>query len=338
MSFFEVIYIKKDQRLEYLRVFSCLFVVLGHIANWYMREYPNLAMSSYIYSLIFNGICRVSVPIFFMISGAIFLERPIDYEKTVKRTSDILIKTVVWTFVFVIWDYFYLGQSYSFQLAFSVPVRPHFWFMYVMVGIYATLPLWQKLVSGEPKKLLYYFFQLFIGVLTVTFILKLVKMDITYEIPLVGNCCYVCYFIMGYVIRHYIDDIKIKKRYCFALILLCVTATTVLTFYFSTRFNKHLETFSDFRTVFIAVASLCVFYLAMKIKSLPQNRFVLALSKHSFNIYMFHVFFLDILQQNIALQDIGAWLGFPIFLVFLISLSFASSWLYEKAKGKCRFI
>ena len=303
-----------------------------------MREFPDLSTSSYLYSLVFNGICRISVPIFFMISGALLLERPVDYEKCAKRTSDILIKTVVWTLVFVVWDYFYLGQSYSFKDAFSVPVRPHFWFMYVMVGIYATLPLWQKLVQGDAKKLLGYFTYMFIVILTVTFILKLVKMDVTYEIPLVGNCCYVCYFIMGYVIRHYLDEIKIKKRGCFTVIALCIAATVFLTYYFSVRFNKHLETFSDFRTVFIAVSSLAVFYLVMKMKNLPHNRFISAFSKHSFNIYMFHVFFLDILQQNLALQKIGAWLGFPVFFVFLISLSFASSWLYEKAKGKCSFI
>lgn len=311
-------------------------VILGHISNWYMREYPKLPMDSYVCALLFNGLCRISVPLFFMISGALILEQPTDYKKNNKRTVNILIKTVVWTIVFIVWDFFYLGQRYNFREIFATPVRVHFWFLFVMFGIYITIPLWQKLVSGDSKKLMKYFSVLFIAVMTVSFVLKMLKMHATYEIPLIGSSVYAGYFIMGYVIRHYIDEIKIKKWIPAVVWVLCVTATNLLTLFSSLKSRAHVESYSDFRSVFIGVAAMSVFYLCMKMKEPKGNKWISAISYHSFNIYMMHVFFLDIVQENIDITKFSAWLGFPVFFVFLMSFSFAFSWLFEKAKGKCK--
>jgi len=325
---------KRDERLEYLRVFSCIFVVLGHIANWYMREYPDIAMNSYMCGLLLNGICRISVPIFFMISGALLLEQNIDYKKNTKRAVSMLIKTVMWGILFLLWDYMYLGDGYSFKMLFAVPVRVHFWYMYVMIGIYITVPLWQKLVGGDSKTLLKYFAIVFIAITAINSLLHSTKFTVSYDVPLIGSSCYAGYFIMGYAIRHYIDEIKIKKWICTLVLAISVTATIVLTYYFSVRERTHIEIFSDFRSIFVALASMTVFYLVMKYGKFKSSLWVRIMSKHSFNIYMIHVFFLDILQQNIDVTTVNAWWGTPVFLVFMISMSLAVSWFYETLKGK----
>ena len=227
--------IQKDERLEYLRVFSCLMVVVGHLANWYMRAYPNLSIDSYVCAILMNGVCRVSVPIFFMISGALLLEQQIDFQKNNRRTINMLIKTIVWTLIYIVWDYLYLGQGYELKSMFSTPVRVHFWFMYVIVGIYATVPFWQKMVSGSSKEFLKYFTCLYLGVTAINFILKLNEMSVSYEIPLVGGSSYVGFFIMGYVIRHYIDEIKIKKWISVLVLMVCVTVTVLLTLLYTLK-------------------------------------------------------------------------------------------------------
>lgn len=317
-----------------MRVFACFFVIFGHIANWYMREYPDLPMTSYAVSLMINGICRISVPIFFMISGALILEKPVDLKKNTMRSAGMLIRTVIWTVVYVVWDYFYLGDNYYLNTIFAVPVRTHFWFMYVMVGICITTPFWQKLVRGSSKELMYYFSIIFIGNMAVTFILSRLNMNVTYDIPLIGNCVYVGYFIMGYVIRHYINEIKIKNWVCFAVLVLCVTLTNLYTYYYTVKLGVHCEAYSDFRSVFIGIAAMIVFYFTLKLKEPKHRSWVTFISGHSFNIYMMHVFFLDILQENIDVTKVNVFLGTPVFFVFMLSLSIAFSWIYERAKGK----
>ncbi|MBE6687093.1 MAG: hypothetical protein E7591_07660 [Ruminococcaceae bacterium] len=329
---------QRDERLEYLRVFACFGVILGHISNWYMRAYPDLPFDSYICASVFNGLCRVSVPIFFMISGALILEQNTDYKKNTKRALSILIKTVVWTIVFLIWDYFYLGERYDIHEIFAVPIRVHFWFLYVIFGIYLTVPLWQKLVKDASKELIKYFSVLFISVLTLSFIIESFKMHITYEIPLVGASCYACYFIMGYIIRHYIDEIKIKRWIYVTVWALCVTATILLTLLPSIKHNEHIESFSDFRSAFIGLSALAVFCLFMKAKPFKHNRIISLFSRHSFNIYMIHVFFLDIIQVNIDITKFSAWIGIPVFFIFLLILSLVCSILFELAKGKKQII
>ncbi len=330
--------VNRDERLEYLRVFSCFMVILGHISNWYMREYPDLSTGSYLLSVLLNAVCRVSVPLFFMISGALLLEQQTDYKKSGTRAVNMFIKTVVWTIVYIVWDFFYLGEKYELREMFSTPVRTHFWFMFVMVGIYITLPFWQKLISGDSRLLLKYFSFLFIGVLAVSFILRINDMTATYEIPIVGSTYYVGYFIMGYAIRHYIDDIKIKKHISLIVILGCTLATVLFTTFFSLKFGVHIERFSEFRSVFVGLAAMSVFYLVMKIKSLKHYKWIAVVSKYSFDIYMTHVFFLDILQENLDVTKISAWIGIPVFFVVLLVSSFAFSWIYGKAKGNCKFV
>jgi len=295
-------------------------------------------MDSYICSLLFNSICRVSVPIFFMISGALLLEQPVDFKKNNNRTISMLTKTIVWIMVYIVWDYFYLGERYNIKSIFTVPVRVHFWFMYVMIGICITTPLWQKMVSGDSKSFMKYFTVVFILVMAVTFVLNRMKMSITYEIPLFGNSCYAGYFIMGYFIRHYIDDLKINKWICVAVLLSCISITTILTYNATIKIGRHYEGFSDFRSVFIGVSAMIVFYLVMKMKSPKPRIWISFFSKHSFNIYMMHVFFLDILQQNINVTRISSWLGTPIFFVFMLSLSVIMSWLYERINGNKKSI
>lgn len=297
-----------------------------------MREYPDLPMNSYICSVLYNGICRISVPIFFMISGALLLEQPTDLKKNTKRLISMTLKTIAWGLVFIVWDYFYLGEIYSFKGLFSTPVRVHFWYLYVMVGIYITLPLWQKLVSGDSKKLMKYFSIAFIILLAINFVLDIFRLRVTYEVPLLGNAVYACYFIMGYVIRHYIDEIRIKKWICYTVLIVCVASTDLLTLLASKRAGSHIEIYSDFRTVFIALTSMIVFYLFMKAKEFRHRKWIAVVSKHSFNIYMMHVFFLDIVKEAFDISRINAWYGFPFFFVILISCSLIFSWLFEKLK------
>ena len=121
---------------------------------------------------------------------------------------------------------------------------------------------------------------------------------------------------------------------CIAVLVISVVSTDLFTWLYTNKIGTHCETFSDFRTFFIALASMSVFLMAMKMKMPKQRMWITAISKHSFNVYMMHVFFLDILQQNIDPAKVSSWWGTPVFFIFMFSLSFAMSWIYEKAKGK----
>ena len=75
----------RNRRLDLLRVISMVMVIIIHIANYYCRAYSNISKVSYLGALIFNTISRISVPIFFMISGATLLNKEYDKIKNKHR-------------------------------------------------------------------------------------------------------------------------------------------------------------------------------------------------------------------------------------------------------------
>ena len=85
---------KRDYSLDFLRVVACILVIIIHVANVYCRSYTNIDQINYIGAVIFNVVARISVPIFFMISGALIVkETKFDMKKYIKR---------IWRLVFAL--------------------------------------------------------------------------------------------------------------------------------------------------------------------------------------------------------------------------------------------
>ena len=65
---------KRDYSLDFLRVVACILVIVIHVANVYCRAFTSIEQVNYVGAVIFNAIARISVPVFFMISGALLIK------------------------------------------------------------------------------------------------------------------------------------------------------------------------------------------------------------------------------------------------------------------------
>lgn len=63
--------IKKDYNLELIRTISIFLVVLIHFCNYYIKTAEPRFNVNYSTALFYNVFARVSVPLFFMVSGAL---------------------------------------------------------------------------------------------------------------------------------------------------------------------------------------------------------------------------------------------------------------------------
>ena len=61
-----------------------IMVITIHVANVYSRSFGFISNKSYIFSLIYNTVSRISVPIFLMISGALLVDRGFNKNKYFK--------------------------------------------------------------------------------------------------------------------------------------------------------------------------------------------------------------------------------------------------------------
>ena len=65
----------KDYNLELIRMASFVLVIAIHVSNYFCRAYGQISDGEYLFSLVIDTFARVSVPCFFMISGALLLGR-----------------------------------------------------------------------------------------------------------------------------------------------------------------------------------------------------------------------------------------------------------------------
>ena len=100
---------ERDYKLDFLRVISMFMVVIIHVANCYTRNYGNISNFSYVGSIIFNVISRISVPIFFMISGSLLADRNFNGKKYIKRIIKFIVIIIVWDLIYLLWEYLFLN-------------------------------------------------------------------------------------------------------------------------------------------------------------------------------------------------------------------------------------
>lgn len=323
---------EKNYNMELLRVIACVMVVCIHVTNYYSRGYGEISNSSYIFSIIINGICRLAVPLFFMISGFLLLPEVLVIKKSIRRAFHTFLVLVLWSGIYYIWNLYYRKRDYDFALAFEEPVKKHLWFLYAILGMYIALPFLQCMVKKMPDLLMRYFALLWFGFMTLDFVIALLNMEVTYEVPLVGSSCYLGYFIMGYIISHTMKKVKIPRWICYVGAFSCIAVMIFATYMGTIEIGEHYEDFFEYRNVLIAIAASLVFYDVSKNGTYEfrerTKRMLSFLGGHSFTIYLCHVLFLDIVKLELYPRQVSAWIGIPVYtaLIFGASLMFSVIW------------
>ena len=124
--------------IDIIRIFAFAFIVMLHTLN---RQYGlTVWMSGY-------AVISVGVNLFIMISGYLLLDKVEtvkDFFK--KRFFSILPLFVVFNIVYI---YFY---NHSF-IAVKKISAPHFWYIYMILGLYLLTPWLRKVYSMQKRKL-----------------------------------------------------------------------------------------------------------------------------------------------------------------------------------------
>lgn len=222
--------ISRVRYLDYLRVFATLAVMIIHISgqHFYDTDVRGIAWQSF---NIYDSLFRWGVPVFAMISGALFLSRDIPirriYTKYVLRMA---VAFLFWCFVYYLCGgqgikeqflgLFSDGKTYRYIEILDCPY--HLWFVLTISGIYICLPIIKKIV--EDMKVTRYFLVIafiFVSVLPLISVIvrdfggmrlgalqSVIDSDISsMNMHLVSG--YVCYFILGYCL----STIDISKKH-----------------------------------------------------------------------------------------------------------------------------
>lgn len=298
--------------LDYMRVIACFMVVVVHCCEMFylfngVIDYPDASDRGWV-SLI-DGLCHVSVPLFVIASAYLLVPMRGSSETFFKkRFTKIFIPFIIWSLFYAVvpvWIGRLEGNEweriarifYSFN-----DDSGHLWYMYMLIGIYAVIPIISPWLRQTGKKGL----EIFLGIWFLTTFgpyLRVIFGEIWGESAwnayhaLYYYSGFIGYVVLGYYIREYASWKKSRSIVIGTVSTLVGWAATSGIFYFrsgSSSEYAYVEAPFNFCSFNI---SLLTFGLFVLFKNINWNRGVLLspiteLSKFSYGIYLSHIFIL----------------------------------------------
>lgn len=327
----------RDYSLDWMRLFSCICVICIHVSNVYSRNYKNLEWESYAFSVAVNTAARVSVPLFFMISGALLIPKKVDAEKYKKRIVKYGLLLVLWSVIYYLFNHYYMGpdyELYEFDIKniFYSPVESHLWFLFAILTVYVILPVMQVVCKEAPVELMKKLLIIWLAVTFCITVLDIHEMKIRYQVTGWSNTYYIGYFIAGYFIRRLLEK-QVLPNNCliWAGAIGGFVVTAGLTLWDTSRSHVHIEDYFHYRSVFIAISAMGIFaYCLNKLKKVSMNRWFERATNCSFGIYLVHVIFLNIIREETSFFSYPSILGIPLIVSVIFTASYATVYLLKK--------
>ena len=133
---------QKINWIDNLRGIACMMVVMIHTTSWYITNANVVTPFSWDLSNVLNSASRVSVPLFFMISGYLFFgERSAQQRHFVRIGLCLLFYSVIALIYMKLFTPISVGLSLRYL--FQKPVFYHLWFFFAIIVIYLLSPLIQ---------------------------------------------------------------------------------------------------------------------------------------------------------------------------------------------------
>ena len=344
--------IPRQYNLDYLRVFASIAIILLHVSAHNM-PYVELAGTEWNIYNICNSTTRWGVPVFVMMSGALFLPREIPtktlYKKYIFR---MVIAYVVWSAFYAVTDtigstLFLEGYHATFIeiIGDFISGAVHLWFLPMIIGLYMCIPLIKQLTRND--KLIKYFLFLSLIFCFIKTQIELVTNNLlsgnlqiifqnvntvfkNFNINLVVG--FVAYFILGF----YLNKTEISKKHRTIIYILGVAGlvlTILLNMLASKNAGKSLEVFYSASSVNVLLMSVAVFvwfkYNADGSEKL--NKIIVTLSKYSFGAFLVHIFILQCLHAiGIQSTSFHPVLSVPTITIFTTVVSYLISMVLNK--------
>ena len=287
--------------IDILNIISIFAVVLLH-HNGIVRFYS--ASRAWKTSLIVETAFFWAAPVFLMISGSMLMGYRKKYDtKTFfkKRFTKVLIPFAFWTVVMTIWKV-HIKQlvidKYSIvnlvNIILNYQEEPIYYFGFVIIGIYLTMPLLSNLAEDKYRNSLWFTVLLwFIFNSTLPVICALFKISYNGFLKVqIGD--YLIFVLLGYLLST--KDLERKYRIVlYVLGFLSVVFRYVVTYYLSVRdgfINRTLFEYYEFHSVLLA----CAVFVFIKnvnwdrfIKSEKISKLLGKVASCSFGIYLIHI-------------------------------------------------
>lgn len=279
---------------DLLRAYAIIGVILIHVASPGLNQFT-ADKSAFWVASVWDAYARASVPIFFMITGYIFLSRTDSISEILKKTlSRIIIPLVFWSVIYIIfsWQYHKTPISVSsFTKILEGPVYFHLWYLYAAVFIYLSLPILQKIKDAKTS---IYFISIWFTLFSIIPTLK--KLNIIH-----ASLEHYYTFFSGYIgyifLGKLIGNIEGSRRKLTTSLLLSLSTPLLiaLSTYLISLKKDSIDVFFQGYTRPLTVLYACAMFSALIFthrlykQNIPLQKQIKSISDCSFGIYLIHI-------------------------------------------------
>lgn len=306
---------ERNFSLDILRILAAFFVVMIHVSTGYLMNL-DVNSSEFVRADFYDSLSRFSVPMFAMISGALFLSKEgrIDVKKLwIHNILRIIIIFFVWGFAYYayqsifFWKFDFLHQGLARTITGIVYGSDHLWYLGMIAGIYAIAPVIKDWVDKSDKKAVEYFLWIFFVfcILTNTvrdFLQSSLVDKFLDTFNLFSVAGYLGYFVLGYYLKTYGIAEKIK-RLLIILLPFDVCINLAISVWMSRK--EQVYSFGIYNSFGLFTFLMCTgLFLAFselfKNKKFKEKtvRFVGNLSKDMLGVYVIHLMILNYLTDK----------------------------------------
>ena len=288
----------KTAYFEWLRLFAAAAVVLIHTAAKRWLSISHTVPEWEVLTL-WDSLVRWPVPIFIMITGALFLPRRTELKTALGRYIPRM------AVCFLVWSGVYALYAGELTLNGLVSGYYHLWYLPFLCGVYLTLPFLQKIAGDDTLADQLLAVSLTVGTLF-PWLVKLGELLLPEQsgllTTLAGQVNYTFFFdhisllLLGHRL-HRTELSRKQRRVIYLLGVLGVSVTGIATIWATNRADFQNSLFFDFAAPNNLCAAAALFVFARQhLRSLPK--WVAVPAKHSFGIYLVHALVIDLLADR----------------------------------------
>ncbi len=310
--------------LSILRIIAAIFVVAGHT-----KALTNDTTDGYIF---FHVSILWCVPIFFMITGYIFLgiKKEVTYSGVRKNIVKFLVTLLTIGWFCALLERFFDMRTISVELflyslfdVFSGNLWAHMWYVYAAIGVYLILPVLSAFVKKNKQNLY---------ILTaVCFLFNIVLNEVStvcevgFRFPLTDFC----FYVLAGAVMFELEEEKLKKMFLpsilFLIVALIVMALRVYVF--------HVKTIPLTNGICVAAMVLCVFIISQNIfRKTKSAAWIDSVAKCTWGIYLIHPFYINLLGKlfDVSFAKYNQFIAFPIAILLIFAVSYGTVLVLKK--------
>lgn len=344
--------------VDLIRTVGIFMVIMLHASNEYytaIYTQPGVLLdpvtASYWWTAtvykFFNLSC---VPLFIMLSGALLLQ-PSKINEPIKvflkkRAKRIGIAYAFWSVIYLAWGFLISDMPVTLDNVFQAIMWGfftgpwyHFWFLYLITGLYLITPVLRVVVANKDHNVIRYLIILwFIGVAVMPLVELISGFALNAGVFIWGGC--IGYFVLG----EHLPKVRIRPAILYALFVIgfisTLSSTWAMHFLFPSLEQYYF--FFDYLSANVIITSVAIFMILLRFKpdwpgsNHPHLSKILRLiSKNTLPIYLLHVIILMSLQRGffgftLSLTTINPIIGVPIIAVATFFITLGSVLVMKK--------